>query len=168
MHTKNLWSQGGWFEIFARHSFLKQTVLPSNCATINIGGWCNPQNLIGKISFYYHSFSHILATNWHFLTKKQVCKQPRGTYTKKRVKCFPPEPTSKSPYLSELDFCNSPVWHARVWWTGFLVYVFQTGKKINPVHQTRYFKLENCKNQVQVDKGYAFCKLANSYIRGSH
>ena len=33
--------------------------------------------------------------NWHFFTKKQVCKQPRGTYTKKRVKCFPPEPTSQ-------------------------------------------------------------------------
>ena len=33
--------------------------------------------------------------NWHFFTKKQVCKQPRGTYTKKRVKCFPPESTSQ-------------------------------------------------------------------------
>jgi hypothetical protein len=28
---------------------------------------------------------------------------------------------------------------------------FQLGK--NPVYETRYFKLENCKNQVQIDRG---------------
>ena len=30
----------------------------------------------------------------------------------------------QSPYLSELDFCNSPVLNMYpVWWTGFLVYL---------------------------------------------
>jgi hypothetical protein len=29
---------------------------------------------------------------------------------------------------------------------------FQTGEK-NPVYQTRYFKLENWKNPVQIDRG---------------
>ena len=47
----------------------------------------------------------------------------------------------------------------RVWWTGFLQATYsgsknsvQTRKK-NPVHQTRNFKLENVKNQLQIDKG---------------
>ena len=31
---------------------------------------------------------------------------------------------------------------------------FKMGK--NPVHQTWYFKLENCKNQVQIDRGSVF------------
>ena len=35
---------------------------------------------------------------------------------------------------------------------GFWNLIFQTGKK-NPVRQTRYFKLENWKNPVQIDRG---------------
>ena len=31
---------------------------------------------------------------------------------------------------------------------------YELGK--NPVHQTRYFKLENFKNQVQIDRGTDF------------
>ena len=64
-----------------------------------------------------------------------------------------------TPYLSALNFCNSPVW-----WTWFLVYFklefyrqqiekSRSNLKKNPVHQTRYFKLQNCKNQVQIDRG---------------
>ena len=31
----------------------------------------------------------------------------------------------------------------------------------NPVHQTRYFKLENCKNQVQIDRGHGLYRVLN-------
>ena len=52
----------------------------------------------------------------------------------------------------------------QVWWTGFLVYFklefywLQQAEKSssnlekNPFHQTWYFKLVNCKNQVQIDR----------------
>ena len=60
-----------------------------------------------------------------------------------------------------------------VWWTWFLVYFklefyrlqwtekCSSNKEKNAIHQTWYFKVENCKNQVQIDKGYTitwWCK----------
>ena len=42
---------------------------------------------------------------------------------------------------------------------------FQTGKK-NPVHHTQYFKLENWKNPVQIDRGITLivCQVASATI----
>ena len=68
-----------------------------------------------------------------------------------------------SPYLSALNICNSPVWNIEfdeLEISLFQTWILQatTGRKIqfklgkNPVHQTRYFTLENCKNQVQIDR----------------
>ena len=72
-----------------------------------------------------------------------------------------------TPYLSAVDF-----WHCQVWnfkfeepdfflvWTGFLQATqavkiqFKLGKY--PVRQTRNFKQENVKNQVQIDRGICF------------
>ena len=39
----------------------------------------------------------------------------------------------------------------------------QTRKK-NPVHQTQYFKQENVKNQVQIDKGVLFYCYINKVV----
>ena len=62
-------------------------------------------------------------------------------------------------------FLQFPSLKYRVWWTWFLVYfklefyrLWQAEKSSsnygkNPVDQTRYFKLEICKNQVQINKG---------------
>ena len=57
-----------------------------------------------------------------------------------------------------------------VWWTGFfpsLNWIFlpdvackiQVWKTKNPVHQTWYFKLENCENQVQINSGKIFKRI---------
>ena len=76
-----------------------------------------------------------------------------------------PDTAIHTPYLSALDFCNSPVLNIQfdeldllsISNLNFTDYSrqknsVQTGKK-NPVHQTQYFRLENCKNQVQIDGG---------------
>ena len=61
-----------------------------------------------------------------------------------------------------LQFSSLKYW---VWWIEFLVYFklefyrLQQAEKSssnwekNPVYQTGYLKLENCKNQVQIDRG---------------
>ena len=61
----------------------------------------------------------------HFLTKKQVCKQPRGTYTKKKGKCFPPEPTST---VYRQIHRNCPFWLMKSRGRPPLVYEFQKRK----------------------------------------
>ena len=77
--------------------------------------------------------------------------------------------TQPYPHLSALDFCNSPVWNmefdeldfysiSNLNFTGIKIQ-FKLRKQ-NPVSQTRYFKLENCKNQLQLDRGLA--SLANT------
>ena len=56
-------------------------------------------------------------------------------------------------YLHSIfQFCSLKY---RAWWTGFLVYFklefYRLQKAEKPAYQTGYFKLENCKNQVQMD-----------------
>ena len=68
-----------------------------------------------------------------------------------------------SPYLSALNICNSPVWNIEfdeLEISPFRTWILQatTGRKIqfklgkNPVYQAQYFKLENGKIQVQMDR----------------
>ena len=82
-----------------------------------------------------------------------------------------------SPYLSALDF-----WNSTVWWTWYLVY-FKLGYwlqqaeksslnwekiqfiKLRP-NQTEYFKLENCKNQVQIDRYLSLFLHLNNGVKG--
>ena len=62
----------------------------------------------------------------------------------------------------------------RVRWTGYLVYfklefcrlqqTVQNWEK-NPVHQTLYSKLENCKNQVQINSGVEFHSHLGNFVR---
>ena len=79
----------------------------------------------------------------------------------------------QSPYLSALDFCNSSVWNIKfdeldfflsLNWIFYVCCSLQTSSlklNKNPVHQTGYFKLENCKNQVQIDRGSGFPYLTS-------
>ena len=62
----------------------------------------------------------------------------------------------------------------RVWWNGFFpslnwIFLPAVACKIlkltkNPVHKTQYFKLENCKNQVQINRGRIW---VSTYFRTS-
>ena len=78
-----------------------------------------------------------------------------------------------SPYLSALDFCNFPVLNIKFDELDFVpsmiwiflpavackIQVWNTYTK-DQVHQNRYFKLENCKNQVQIDRGCGYISFA--------
>ena len=66
-------------------------------------------------------------------------------------------------YLSKLDFCKIPVWNIEFdFWSlsnwNFAAYTgskyqVQTRQKIKSIKLDTYFKLEFCKNQVQIDRG---------------
>ena len=81
----------------------------------------------------------------------------------------------QTPYLSALDFYNSPVWNIKfgelnLFFEFNCFFVACTGSKNsflnwkkNPVDQTRIFKLKNVKNQMQIDMGWG-CNLEIPYI----
>ena len=79
------------------------------------------------------------------------------------LRSTPPIAKILSPYLSALDFCNSPVWNIEfdeLFFSLFQTWILQQAEKSSSnwekisVHQTWYFKQENCKNQVQIDRKY--------------
>ena len=67
-------------------------------------------------------------------------------------------PKRRTTYLSALDFCNSRIWNIKFEFyrlcTADRKILFKLGT--NKVHQTQYLRLENCKNQVQINRGLGF------------
>ena len=63
----------------------------------------------------------------------------------------------QTPYLSALNFWHSLAWNFKFDELDFFpslnwIFAGYSDSK-NPIHQTWYFKLENVKNQVQIDRG---------------
>ena len=75
-----------------------------------------------------------------------------------------------TPYLSALDFWHSLVWHFEFDELNFfpsLNWIFTACVACNcknHVHQTRYFKLENVKNQAQIDRPSIYLHLISDIL----
>ena len=67
------------------------------------------------------------------------------------------------PHLSEHEFYNSPVRTIK-FYSRQKISVQTIGK--DPFHQTWYFKLKNCKNQVQIDRGSVSMNIIHSVHSG--
>ena len=95
---------------------------------------------------------------WSKVNATQNCCKKYKTFMNSKLSNWP-KPLSICTWFLQFSNLKYPVW-----WTWFLVYFklefyrLQQAEKSssnyekNPVNQTRYFKLENCKNQVQIDR----------------
>ena len=66
--------------------------------------------------------------------------------------------------ILQFEISNLMNWIFLVVWTGIIWLLLPVKFKFklgNAVHQIGYFKLENCKNQVQIDRGIDWLKLVH-------